>query len=53
MKSLQIPLKLVYKKFYVHEKNYVDEIYQKVTSWKTHRKHVNQTSEFKSRLNKL
>ena len=32
MKTLQIPQKLVYEKFYVHE---IPAVYQKFTSWKT------------------
>ena len=47
MKTLQIPQKLVYEKFYFYEKilhEIADEIYQKFTSWKTQRKHVNQTT---------
>ena len=52
MKRLHITQKLVYEKFYVHEKilrkrnskSISNSIYQKFTSWKTQKKHVNQTT---------
>ena len=49
MERLQILQKLGHENFNVHEENFTQtklppQIYQKFTSWKMQRKHVNQTT---------